>query len=234
MPPMSPFRFAAAALAVALAAGPALTPAPASAQTASPASAADTARRVQTHYDGVKDFSADFTHAYEGGVLRRKTTERGTVLVRKPGRMRWAYTAPEEKLFVSDGVKMYAYVPADRQVTITSLPKGDEASTPILFLVGRGNLVRDFDVTAAPSVAGAPAGSDALLLTPKRKVPEYESLTLVVDRASLVLRMLIARDGQGGTSTFTFTNLKENVNIPDSKFAFTIPRGAEVVQGNSF
>ena len=54
----------------------------------------------------------------------------------------------------------------------------------------------------------------------------------MVDRASLALRMLIARDGQGGTSTFTFTNLKENVNIPDSKFVFTIPRGAEVVQGS--
>ena len=82
---------------------------------------------MQRHYDGVKDFSADFTHAYEGGVLRRKTTERGSVLVRKPGRMRWAYTAPEEKLFVSDGVKMYAWVPADRQVTISAMPKGDEA-----------------------------------------------------------------------------------------------------------
>jgi outer membrane lipoprotein carrier protein len=195
-------------------------------------SASEVARQVQSHYDTVKDFSADFTHAYEGGVLRRKTTERGSVLVRKPGRMRWAYTAPEEKLFVSDGVKMYAWVPADRQVTISSLPRGDEASTPILFLVGRGNLVRDFDVAAAPSVAGAPAGSYALLLTPRRKVPEYDSLTLVVDRASYVLRMLIARDGQGGTSTFTFTGLKENVNIPDSKFVFTIPRGAEVVQGS--
>ena len=46
------------------------------------------------------------------------------MLIRKPGRMRWAYTAPEEKLFVSDGVKMYAWVPADRQVTVSSMPKG--------------------------------------------------------------------------------------------------------------
>ncbi len=224
MPQMPPIRFVAACLA----AGLALATSVASAQT----SAADVAQKVQTHYDGVRDFSADFTHAYEGGVLRRKTTERGTVLVRKPGRMRWNYTAPEEKLFVSDGVKMYAWVPADRQVTVSSMPKGDEASTPILFLVGRGNLVRDFDVAEAPPVAGAPANSYALLLTPKRKTAEYDALTLVVDRASLLLRMLIARDGQGGASTFTFTNLKENVNIPDSKFAFTIPRGAEVVQGS--
>jgi outer membrane lipoprotein carrier protein len=224
MPQMPPFR----SVAVCLAAVLWLAEGRAAGQT----SAADVAQKVQSHYDGVRDFSADFTHAYEGGVLRRKTTERGTVLVRKPGRMRWAYTAPEEKLFISDGVKMYAWVPADRQVTISSMPKGDEASTPILFLVGRGNLVRDFDVAEAPPVTGAPAGSYALQLTPKKKTAEYDSLTLVVDRASLALRMLIARDGQGGTSTFTFTNLKENANIPDSKFVFTIPRGAEVVQGS--
>jgi outer membrane lipoprotein carrier protein len=224
MPQMPPFRFVAVCLAAILA----LAGRVAAGQT----SATDVAQKVQSHYDGVRDFSADFTHAYEGGVLRRKTTERGTVLVRKPGRMRWAYTTPEEKLFISDGVKMYAWVPADRQVTVSSMPKGDEASTPILFLVGRGNLVRDFDVAEAPPVTGAPAGSYGLLLTPKKKTAEYDALTLVVDRASLALRMLIARDGQGGTSTFTFTNLKENANIPDSKFVFTIPRGAEVVQGS--
>lgn len=196
------------------------------------ASAADVARRVQSHYDAVRDFSADFTHAYEGGVLRRKTTERGTVLVRKPGRMRWAYTAPEEKLFVSDGVKMYAWVPADRQVTVSTMPQGDDPSTPILFLVGRGNITRDFEVTMAPTAPGGPANSYALQLVPKRRLPDFDALTLVVDRGSLALRMLVARDSQGGTSTFTFTNLKENVGIPDSKFAFTIPRGAEVVHGS--
>jgi outer membrane lipoprotein carrier protein len=194
--------------------------------------AGEIAGRLQTHYDAVRDFSADFTHTYEGGVLRKKTTERGTVLVKKPGKMRWTYTSPEEKLFVSDGRKMYAWIPADRQVTVSSLPSGDEPATPILFLVGRGNVTRDFNVTHATAVAGAPADAYALHLVPKRKVPDYESLTIVVDRASFALRMLVARDGQAGTSTFSFTNLKENVGVADSKFAFTIPRGAEVVQGS--
>jgi outer membrane lipoprotein carrier protein len=198
---------------------------------ASPPPAVDVAKQLQAHYDTVRDFSADFSHTYEGGVLRRKTTERGTVLIRKPGRMRWAYTSPEEKLFVSDGVKLYAWVPADRQVTISTLPKTDEAATPLLFLVGRGSIVRDFDVTYATGVAGAPPSTYALQLVPKRRVADYDALIVVVDRASMALRMLVARDSQGGTSTFGFANLKENVGIPDSKFAFTIPRGAEVVQG---
>src|SRR5215218_843491 len=66
-------------------------------------SAAALASRLQTRYDAIKDFTADFTQTYEGGVLRRKTTESGTLLVKKPGRMRWEYKAPEEKLFVADG-----------------------------------------------------------------------------------------------------------------------------------
>jgi outer membrane lipoprotein-sorting protein len=78
-------------------------------------------------------------------------------------------------------------------------------------------------------VPGAPADSVALALVPKAAVPDYDRLTLVVDRAGLGLRMLIARDGQGGTSTFVFKNLKENVGLPDARFGFTIPKGADVV-----
>jgi outer membrane lipoprotein carrier protein len=187
------------------------------------------ARRLQTRYDAIKDFTADFTQTYEGGVLRRKTTESGTLLVKKPGRMRWEYKTPEEKLFVADGRKFYAWIPADRQVTVSALPADDAPATPMLFLLGRGQITRDFTVAMAGAVPGAPPDSVALTLVPKTAVPDYDRLTIVVDRASLGLRMLIARDAQGGTSTFAFTRLRENVGLPDSRFTFTIPRGADVV-----
>jgi outer membrane lipoprotein carrier protein len=188
------------------------------------------ARQVQDRYQTIKDFTADFTHTYEGGVLRRKTTERGSVLIKKPGRMRWSYTQPEQKVFVSDGLKIYMHVPADRQVTVSSMPGDDKASTPILFLVGKGDLVRDFTVSYAEPITGVtfPADAHALKLTPRTKVPEYEWLVLVVDK-SFKLQMLVARDSQSGTSVFTFTNLKENVGLKDSQFNFTIPRGADVI-----
>jgi outer membrane lipoprotein carrier protein len=186
------------------------------------------ARSVQQHYDAVRDFSADFTHVYEGGALRRKTTEHGTVLVKKPGRMRWTYKSPEEKLFVSDGRKIYFYVPADRQVTVSTMPSDDKASTPILFLSGKGNLTADFAVSYADDTP-APADAVALKLVPKAKTPDYDSLILIVDRKALTLRTLIAHDAQSGTSTFTFSNLKENVGLSDSQFTFAIPRGADVI-----
>jgi outer membrane lipoprotein carrier protein len=186
------------------------------------------AASIQQHYDRVRDFRADFTHAYEGGILRKKTVEYGTVAIRKPRRMRWTYTKPEEKLFVSDGVKLYSYVPADRQVYVATVPRDDQASTPTLFLSGKGNLLRDF--TVAPATAkGAPAGSSAIRLTPRRTEREYEWLELIVDSKSFQIRMLVTGDAQGGVSTLAFSNMQENVGIPDKEFVFSIPRGVDVV-----
>src|SRR4029450_788078 len=85
------------------------------------ASAGDIAAQVQQKYDAVRDFTADFTHEAESGVLRKKLVERGSVMVKKPGKMRWAYKAPEEKLFVSDGARMYMHTPADNQVIVSAV-----------------------------------------------------------------------------------------------------------------
>jgi len=212
-----------AALLVGLVAGTRPAAAP---QEANPASAL--AGAIQRHYEQIRDFRADFTHTYEGGVLRKKTVERGQMAIRKPGRMRWTYTSPEQKVFVSDGVKFYSYVPADKQVYVATVPTGDEASTPAMFLAGKGHLTRDF--TAAPaSPAGAPAGSVAIRLTPVKAEREYETLVLVVDRETLQWRMLVTADRQGGTSTFAFANLRENAGVPDREFVFTIPRGVDVI-----
>src|SRR5438067_9384210 len=116
--------------------------------------AAELAQALQKKYDGIKDFSADFSHAYEGGVLKKQVVERGRLLVKKPGKMRWEYTTPEPKTFVSDGTKMYSYVPADKQVIVSPVPPEDQATTPALFLAGKGSLTRDFN----PSLVEVPAG----------------------------------------------------------------------------
>jgi len=186
------------------------------------------ARRVQDRINAIDDFSADFVQTYQGGALRKRATERGRVQIKKPGRMRWTYTAPEEKLFVADGRKMYFWVPADKQVVVRDVPPDDQAATPVLFLTGKGQLVRDFTVSYT-TVEQAPAGTVALKLVPRRQERDYDWLTLVVDRSSLALRMLVAGDSAGGVSTFSFSNLEENTGLPDGSFTFKVPRGADVV-----
>jgi outer membrane lipoprotein carrier protein len=206
------------ASAVGLAAQPSEIPAPAA-----------VARSIQARYDRIRDFSAGFTHTYVGGVLRKRLVERGTLQVKRPGRMRWVYSWPEEKVFVSDGTQVYSYMPADRQVYVSPMPPEDQATTAALFLSGKGKLDRDFEAAFDDTAKAAP-DVYALRLTPREAERDYDWLTLVVDRASLRIRSLVAADRQGGTSTFAFANLKENTGLADSLFVFKIPRGVDVIR----
>lgn len=191
--------------------------------------ASELTQALQRRYDTVKDFSADFVHTYQGGVLKKQLTERGTVLIKKPGKMRWDYAAPEKKQFVSDGAKVYFYIPADKQVMVSSVPPNAEATTPALFLAGKGRLTSGFRPAFVELPAGLPAGSLALKLVPQSKQPDYDWLVLAVDPATLAIRGLVTIDAQGGTSTFAFTNVKQNVGLADGQFTFKIPRGVDVV-----
>jgi outer membrane lipoprotein carrier protein len=191
------------------------------------------AAALQKKIDGIRDFSTDFTHSYQGGVLKKQITERGRLLVKKPGKMRWDYTSPEQKQFVSDGVQMYSYVPEDKQVIVAAVPRDDEAATPALFLAGKGSLTRDFTASLVEPPAGMAAGTKSLKLVPKARQRDYDWLALVVDPASLAIRGLQTVDAQGGTSSFSFANMKENVGLADKEFVFKIPRGVDVVRSPS-
>jgi outer membrane lipoprotein carrier protein len=193
------------------------------------------AKSVQQRYAGIRDFSADFVHVYRGGALRKQATERGTVAVKKPGKMRWVYSEPEKKEFVSDGVKIYSYIPQDRQVIVSSVPQGDDATTAVMFLAGKGDVARDFTATYPQSVPEgvAPAGAIALNLVPRRSERDYDRLILFLDPATLQIRALTTNDRQGGESTFTFNNMKENKGLADKDFAFRIPRGVDVITDGS-
>ena len=188
--------------------------------------AADVAAELQRRYDRIKDFSASFTQTYEGGVLRRKAVESGTVAIKKPGRMRWDYTAPQKKLFISDGRTMYLYFPEDRQVMRYPVPPEDEATSAVLFLMGRGDVTRDFDIRYAD---GGREDHYVLRLEPRNRQAEYDWLEVGIDRQTLQIRTLTAGDAQGGRSSFAFSNLKENTGLADKMFQFSIPRGTEVI-----
>ena len=75
----------------------------------------DLMSRVQGRWELILDLSGEFEQSYTGGVLRTSVIERGNMFIKKPGRMRWRYTLPENKLFISDGETLYSYYPLDRQ-----------------------------------------------------------------------------------------------------------------------
>lgn len=185
------------------------------------------ARSLQKRYATIRDFRADFTHQVQGSVLRTlRTTERGELKVKKPGRLWMNYAPPQKKSFVADGTYVYTYVASDRTGTQGPMPEGDDLSVAILFLAGRGDLVKDF---RAMMPADHPADAWHLVLTPIKRQADFATMTLVVDRRTLALQGLTTVDHQGGTFVFTFTNMRENVGLKDSDFHFTFPRNTNVI-----
>jgi outer membrane lipoprotein-sorting protein len=77
------------------------------------------------------------------------------------------------------------------------------------------------------------AGSRSLKLVPNSRQRDYDWLMLVLDPSTLTFRGLVTVDGQGGISTFSFANLKENSGLADKEFTFKIPRGVDIVSADS-
>lgn len=197
----------------------------AAAQTSDPLALA---AKIQQRYNGIKDFQGDFVQTYEGGVLRTKTTERGTLAIKRPGRIRFTYTKPERKEFVSDGTRLYTHLVADKQVIVSPAPTADDGDVPAMFLAGQSDLARDYTPSFTP-LPGAATGLLTLKLVPRNKDSEYESLGIGVDPKTLQIQFLTAVDKQGGRSSFALSNLKENRGLSDKQFEFRIPRGVDVV-----
>ncbi len=187
----------------------------------------DLARRLQARYETIRDFTADFTQTTRSALLPQTSVERGSVRMRKPGLMRWDYVEPEKKIAGSDGEDYYLYVVADRVVTFTPLPGPGEESTALLFLAGRGSLATDY-LPHLP--ADQPPGEWHLALTPRRAQGDYAFVVLMVERQSLRIVGLETVDDQGGRSTIRFSRYRENVGTPATEFAFTRPRGVEVIR----
>lgn len=185
------------------------------------------ARLIQAHYDNVGSFTAGFIHTFKGGLLPQTTVERGTVKIKKPGRMRWVYDSPTQPEIIADGRMVYSYVKADRVCYVSDMPQGNEVSTAVLFLAGKGNLTRDFRPAASP---GSSAIEWRVQLTPIKAQAEFTQLTLGVNPKTLTLLTLETVDADGGVSSFRFTNLKENATLSDRDFLFTPPKGVDVIR----
>jgi outer membrane lipoprotein carrier protein len=191
---------------------------------------ADLVGRIESHYDRTTDFEAGFTQRYQRRLLRRTVEEKGTVSVKKPGRMRWEYRSPEEKVFVTDGTRTYFYIPAENQVMVSHQPQGAmgmEEGSPFELLAGRGHLSDSF--TAAFSDEPPTQGGVVLRLDPKKPREEFELVELEAEpKDGRILRVVLI-DTASNRTEFLFDNVRENVGLPESLFRFAIPSGVEVV-----
>lgn len=185
---------------------------------------------IQAKYSRMKGLSADFQQVYTGRD-GRNIRESGRVLLKRPGKARWEYTSPEQKLFVSDGKDVYFYVFGERQAARSSIRASADPQIPFLFLLGRGNIRRDFSkIELIADEAPIIAGNRLLRLFPKRAPDEFRQLIVEVDPNSFEVRRLVIFERSGARMDFLLSNLRENHVAPDSEFQFKPPPGVVIKQ----
>jgi outer membrane lipoprotein carrier protein len=186
--------------------------------------------KIERHYNTLSDFEGDFTQRYERRLVRKTVEEKGRIAVKKPGRMRWEYQSPDEKLFVTDGSKSYFYIPLEKQVVVSHQPEGAMGmaeGSPFELLAGTSRITDSFTFFASDEPPTE--GGVVLHLIPSRPQEDFEDVELEVSPTDGQVLRVVLVDGQRNRTEFVFRNVRKNVGIPESAFRFAIPSGVEVV-----
>ena len=185
------------------------------------------ADNVDRRYNHLTTLTADFTEIYKGAGMQR--TESGTLWLKKPGRMRWDYREPREKLFLTDGRKAYFYVPGERQARQAPVKNLDDLRSPLRYLLGKTKLQKEFDGLSLAKLAPAAPGNVVLQGVPKSMADRVSRVLLEVNPDGTIFR-IVAEELDGSTTEFRFRNQQENVPISDARFEFHAPAGVEMIQ----
>jgi outer membrane lipoprotein carrier protein len=181
-------------------------------------------RKVDDHYNHLASLRTRYTEHYAGMGLNR--TESGTLTLKKPGRMRWAYDQPVGKLFVLDGKFAWFYTPGDAQAQKIPAKQMDDLRTPLRFLLGHTQLAKELDgITVTPS-----AETTVIAGVPKGMQQRVKTLSLRVTPTGAIQSMKL-EEIDGATTEFNFNDMQENVPVKDADFSFTPPPGVSVVNG---
>ncbi len=188
----------------------------------------DVARQVDEHYNQLQSFQAEFTEIYQGSGIQRE--EVGALLLKKPGKMRWEYRSPEEKLFLADGKTTWLYIPAERQARKSPLKNLEDVRSPLAFLLGKTKLEKELKVLSfAPDLRAWKPEDVMVRGVPLGLEDRIEQIVLEITPEHRIARILI-HGVDDSVTEYRFSNQKENVAVADKQFRFTAPAGTEVIE----
>ncbi len=186
-------------------------------------SAQEIALRVDRHYNQLHSLRTHFIESYEGMGMSR--TESGTLLLLKPGRMRWDYSSPAGKLFLLDGKYAWFYSKGDPQVQRIAASKLDDLRSPLRFLLGHTQLAKEMDNLV---LAPAPGGAFMLTGQPKGQEKRVRRVTLTVTADGSITGIEV-EEIDGALTRFSFTDEQTNAPVAADMFQFNPPAGVPVV-----
>ncbi|MBZ5652060.1 MAG: outer membrane lipoprotein chaperone LolA [Acidobacteriia bacterium] len=188
------------------------------------------AQAVDNRYNHLRTLQAEFAETYRGAGIER--AESGSLWLKKPGKMRWEYRSPREKLFLSDGKSAWFYLPGDRQVRRTSVKNLDDLRSPLGFLLGKTRLEKELDgLSVAPDLAPLTPGNIVLRGVPKAVADRINEVVLEVTPDYRIARIQFEEADESVTE-YRFSEQRENGEIADQRFRFTPPPGVEIVDGS--
>jgi outer membrane lipoprotein carrier protein len=180
--------------------------------------------KVDDHYNHLSSLRAHYVERYTGMGMDR--SESGTLLLKKPGRMRWSYDKPVGKVFVLDGKFAWFYTPGDTQAQKVPAKELDDLRSPLRFLLGHTQLGKELD-----NLTVTPDGADFRITgVPKGMAQRVKLLTLGVTAAGVIQQMRI-EELEGSVTEFTFSGIEENVPVKADDFVFHLPAGVTIVNG---
>ena len=191
--------------------------------------AAEVVREVQRRYDATREYSARFRQTTEYRTLNRRVDYDGRFFFSKPAKMLWRYREPAGQFVLSDGKHLYFYQPAEQQIIKTALGAVFRSDLPLSFLLGLGDLGRDF---RADSLETGEAGH-RLMLSPRKANTGLQRIQLLVDPASYDIRQVSIEDGAGNRWTFAFDDVRRGERLDPSLFVLEVPQGVDIVEFGS-
>jgi len=188
------------------------------------------AQAVDDRYNHLRTLQAEFAEIYRGAGMER--TESGTLWLKKPGKMRWEYRSPREKLFLSDGKDAWFYLPGDRQVRRTPVRKLDDLRSPLGFLLGKTRLEKELrGLSLAPDVAPLASGNVVLRGVPKAMADRVSQVILEITPENRIARIII-EEVDSSVTEYRFREQQQDVKMADQRFQFAPPPGVEVIEGD--
>jgi outer membrane lipoprotein carrier protein len=186
---------------------------------------------LQRKYSQVRDLRMEFIQSYKS-PRRAAKTETGTLVLKRPGLMRWEYKTPIEKLFVSNGKTVFFYLPQEKQVQKTKVKESRDQRIPFLFLLGKGNLKRDFSKVEWAQERPFFQGNRVILAYPKKGIDEFARILMEFSPQTFQLQRVTVFDVDGTMSEFVFTNIQQDLGTAAGIFDFKTPPGTEVIESN--
>jgi chaperone LolA len=186
-------------------------------------------RDIEAAYGRMLDLRADFTQTAFNKSLNQTIPAKGTVYLKKGGKLRWEFTEPTAQEIISDGKKLWVYTPTLNQANVAEAPEA-LAGPAGSFLAGLGRLRTEFQVRFLnPAQPKDAEGNWVLDLTPKQPLPTLTRLILSLDAKSLEIRKAVVHDQFENTVTMRFTTMAVNSGLPDRTFTFVAPKGVVIV-----